>query len=99
MANTYSGSESSTVNVPYIVHEGTIDRLDRTIKKLWILCIVLFVAFVITNGTWIYYEATVTTEATMIEQDVQSDEGDNNLINAVGGEINYGDTNKTEGSD
>lgn len=43
--------------IPYFVHEGEVARLERTIKRLWILCIVIFVAFVLSNAAWIYYEA------------------------------------------
>lgn len=91
--------EKGMVSIPYFAHEGSLDRLDRLNKRLWILCIILFSAFVFTNCAWIYYEATVTTETTMIEQEVESDADNNNLLNAVGGEINYGDKDKAEDSD
>lgn len=96
MAETFN---HDSINIPFFAHESIIDRLDRTIRRLWILCIILFSLFVLTNGAWIYYEATITTETTMIDQEVQSDEGDNNLINAVGGEINYGNSDKAKDSD
>lgn len=43
-------------SVPYIVHEGAMAREERTIKRLWILCIIMFVALVVTNAGWMYYE-------------------------------------------
>ena len=49
--------------------ESTTARLERTIRRLWILCIIIFIAFVGSNIYWIYYESqfedvTVTQEAT-----------------------------------
>lgn len=43
--------------VPFIVFEDTVIRLERTIKKLWILCIIIFIACVVSNACWIYYES------------------------------------------
>lgn len=70
--------------VPYIVHESAMARLERTIRRLWILCIVMFLAFVISNGAWIYYESQwQVLEST--EQTVTQD-GDANLF--IGGDNN-----------
>lgn len=63
--------------VPYIVHESILARMERTIKRLWILCIIMFTALVISNGLWLYYESqfvTVETEET-VEQDVKTGDG------------------------
>ena len=43
-------------DVPYIVHEAAQARQERTIKRLWILCIVVFCAFVASNLYWLNYE-------------------------------------------
>ena len=43
--------------VPYVVHEGIMTRQERTIKRLWILCLVIFLALVGTNAGWIIYES------------------------------------------
>lgn len=68
--------------VPFIVHEGAIARLERINKRLWILCIIVFLAFVISNLCWIWYESQfeeiVTTEETW--QDVDTGEGDATVI-------------------
>jgi preprotein translocase subunit YajC len=34
-------------NIPYIVHESQMSRMERTIKRLWILCIVIFLALLV----------------------------------------------------
>lgn len=62
--------------VPYIVHEAAMARLERTIKRLWILCIVMFSAFVISNAIWIYYESGF--EDVVVTQ--ENDDGYNNYI-------------------
>ena len=61
------------VTVPYFVHEGEMARMERINKKLWILCIVLFLAFAVTNAGWIYYEAQFTDE--IVTQDVDTGNG------------------------
>lgn len=61
--------------IPYFVHEGEVARLERTIKRLWILCIIIFVAFVLSNAAWIYYEAQFETVVTDVTQDVDTGDG------------------------
>lgn len=60
-------TENKLITIPYIVHESEVARQERTIKRLWILTIVIFLAFVLSNGAWIVYENsfedTVTIEA------------------------------------
>jgi hypothetical protein len=43
--------------IPYYVHEGEMARQERHIKRLWILCLVIFLALVGTNAGWIIYES------------------------------------------
>ena len=45
-------------NVPYIAHEGMMARMERTIKRLWILALVLTVLLVGTNVAWLWYESS-----------------------------------------
>lgn len=82
-------------NVPYIVHEGVLTRLERTNKRLWILCLVMFCAFVISNTCWMWYESqfeeVVSTEE--VTQDVDTGNGDATVTGI--GDI-YG-TSETEG--
>lgn len=69
-------------NIPYIFHESMMARQERTIRRLWILCIIIFIALIATNAGWIWhesqYEDVVSTE---ISQDVNSDDGGNAVIN------------------
>ena len=77
--------------VPYIVHESILARMERTIKRLWILCIIMFLALVLSNGVWIYYESQWETVYTSTEQDVTQRSGNGNNT-FVGGDM-YGGTN------
>jgi hypothetical protein len=56
--------------------------MERTIRRLWILCIILILLLAGTNGAWIWYENqfedVVTTE---VSQDVNSEDGGNAIIN------------------
>ena len=82
--------DTSNLQVPYVVHEGILARQERTVKRLWVLCIVTFItlfsALVITNGVWVYYEHQWATETTVITQDNMS--GVNNYIGEDGDIIN-----------
>lgn len=42
--------------IPFIAFESATARQERTIKRLWILCLVLIIALLGTNAGWIYYE-------------------------------------------
>lgn len=61
-------------NIPYIVHEDQMVRQERTIKRLWILCIIIFLALIGTNAGWIYYESLY--EDQVVTQDIDTGNGD-----------------------
>ena len=54
--------------VPFIAHESAMARMERIIKRLWILIIILVVLLVGSNVAWIIYESQwevyETTEVT-----------------------------------
>lgn len=60
--------------IPYIVHESEMARQERHIKRLWVLCIIMFLSLLMTNAGWLWYESqfeeVVTTET---YQDVMQD--------------------------
>ena len=73
-------------NVPYIVHESSMARMERQIKRLWITVLVLIVMLVATNGAWILYESQFSDIETTIEA-----EQDCSGVNIVsGGYLDYG---------
>ena len=71
--------------IPYYVAEGMLDRQSATIKKLWIMCILLIVLLVSSNALWIIYENSF--EDYVVTQ--ESEEGTNNFIGNDGKIINY----------
>ena len=83
-------------NVPFIVHESIVASMERTIKRLWVLCVIMFLSLVISNALWIYYESqfedVVTTQS--ITQDVTQDSGDGGSNTFVGGD--YGEAESEE---
>lgn len=62
--------------VSYYVHEEMMARQERTIKRVWILCIILIIALIGTNAGWIYYENSF--EDTVVTQ--ENADGYNNYI-------------------
>ena len=69
-------------SVPYIVHESSMARMERQIKRLWITVLVLISMLVATNGAWIWYESQMET----IYQEV-TQEADTGTNNFVGGDM------------
>lgn len=43
-------------------YEAAVALAERTIKRLWIMCILLLAALIISNVAWIIYEASYTDE-------------------------------------
>lgn len=68
--------------IPYIVFESEMARLERIIKKQFVLIIITVLFLVGTNACWLWYESqfeeVTTTEVT---QDVDSGEGGDAIIN------------------
>lgn len=57
---------------------------ERIIRRLWILCIIIFIAFVVTNVGWLYYESQfedVVTTTHDVTQEVDSGDGGDAVIN------------------
>ena len=67
--------------VPFIVHESEVARLERVIKRLWIMCIIVFVALVLSNASWVYYESQL--EDIAIDQEVETETG-NAYVSGMG---------------
>ena len=74
-------------DVPYIAHESAVARLERVIKRLWVLAIVLIVLLAASNAAWIWWESQF--EEVRIEQENES--GYNNFI-GNDGDIYNGET-------
>ena len=54
--------------VPFIAHESAMARMERTIKRLWMLLVLMLLLLVGSNIAWIVYESQwevyETTEVT-----------------------------------
>lgn len=81
--------------IPYIAFESATARQERTIKRLWILCLVLIVVLLGTNAGWIWYEKQF--EDVVVTQDVDATaDGDSDLnLNTIGGDF-YGGESESE---
>ena len=54
-------------DVPYIAHESAVARLERVIKRMWVLVLALIILLCASNAAWLYYESSF--EEIRIEQD------------------------------
>lgn len=88
MSNCESCSKRPPEPVPYVVHESDMARQERTIKRLWILLLILIVLFVGSNGWWIWRESQF--EDITITQ--ENEDGYNNFI-GNDGDIYNGEAN------
>ena len=77
-------------DVPYIVYESEIARMERINKRFWVLIITLVALLCITNGAWLYYESQM--EETVITQDVDSGESAA-YVTGIGDVYGEGSTN------
>lgn len=81
--------------IPYIAFESATSRQERTIKRLWILCIILIISLIGTNAGWIYYESSFEDVSVTQEVEATSD-GDSDLnLNTIGGDY-YGGESESE---
>ena len=64
--------------VPYIVHESAMARQERTIKRLWILLILVISLLVATNGAWLWWESQWETVETWQDVWQEADGNGNN---------------------
>lgn len=69
-------------SIPYIAHESEVARLERIIKRMFIICILLIVFLVGTNAYWIWYEAQFMDETITVQQ--ENADGINNYVGRDG---------------
>ena len=88
MANceTCKGKEShAPESVPYIVHESSMARMERQIKRLWIALIVAIIVAVIAPLTvhfgWLHYESQFETYEYTQDGEGTNIIGDGNDVN------------------
>lgn len=83
--------------VSYVAYESMKTTLERTIKRLWILAIILILLLAGTNAAWIYYEAQFYDESTTVEQEVDTGNGDAFLVRV--GDMHYGESETESNQD
>ena len=70
--------------IPYIVHEGAMSRMERVNKRLIAIIVLLIVLLVSSNIAWLIYESKYQDICIEAEQDGYG-------VNIVGGgDITYG---------
>lgn len=76
-------------DVPYIVYESEMARLERVIKRQFCLIIVALIFLVGTNLYWIWYESQFVDEVTVTQDNT---DGYNNYVDG-NGSITNGEAN------
>ena len=64
--------------VDYRVHESALARMERMNKRLFLLCIVVFIAFMASNIGWLIYESRF--EDNSVTQEVDTGDGNANVV-------------------
>ena len=80
-----TNAENMNVTVPYVVHEATVARQERQIKRMWIALIAAISMLFASNIGWLIYESQFVTVS--YEQD---GDGLNNVNVGEQGDINNG---------
>lgn len=91
MANceTCKKAQNAPENVPYIVHESSMARMERQIKRMWIALIVaiVFIFESIATFTYAWLQYDYSSKEIVVEQDAQ-DGGNANYIGNDGDIVN-----------
>lgn len=74
--------------VPFIAHESAMARMERIIKRLWILLMIMLVLLVGSNVAWIIYESQFVEEEWSYE--ANTDSGGTAIANGSGDVRYYG---------
>ena len=77
-------------------YEILVAAMERQVKRLYILCIIIFIALVGSNVAWIMYENSFQDMSTLVTQEVSSD-GDA-VLNGEGAGAIYYDENQADSS-
>lgn len=84
-------------NIPFVVYEASQSRLERIIKRLWILCITLIVLLVGSNVAWLIYESQFEYYEETVTQEAENNEGD--IIMNGTGELTINGQSETNNND
>lgn len=85
--------------IPYIVHEGTMVRMERQIRRITVALIISIILMFVSNALWLYfwtqYDYTSTSTQTV---DIDGKQGNANYVENGGSIVNGTDTSE-KGSD
>ena len=84
-------------SVPYIVHESSMARMERQIKRLWIALIVCIALIFASNIGWLIYESQYETLDYSYDYDYQQDGQGTNIIGNGNEVVADGSTTPSEG--
>ena len=74
-------------------HEIIVAVMERQVKRLFILCIILFIALVGTNAYWIWNNSRYEDVVTTVTQETTSEGGGDAIINGENaGAVFYGES-------
>ena len=59
--NSCKSKNKTHETVPYIVHESSMARMERQIKRIWIAVIVAVCLLFASNAGWLIYESQFAT--------------------------------------
>ena len=79
--------------VPFAVHESAMARQERTIRRLWILLLVLVALLVGSNALWIWYESQFEDVTDQWEFDVDQETSDGGSNYVIGRDFSNGKAN------
>lgn len=82
---------SENKSIPCYAFDGAMMLANKTIRRLWILCIILVVLVVGSNVGWLIYESQYIEKSGKIEQQAEWDSESDVVFNGTG-VINYGES-------
>ncbi len=99
--DTHTGqtSESNVPPVPYIVHEGSMARMERTVRRLWVAALLAVVLLFASNAVWLWAWMQFDYINTESSVDVNARYGVANYIGQDGSITNGTDTGTQDDTD
>lgn len=85
--------EQETGSVSRWTHEADMARMERTIKRLWILLIIMLILLAGTNAAWILYESQFLNES--VAQEVDTGDG-SAYVSGIGDVFYYGESEASD---
>ena len=96
---TCKGKEAhAPESIPYIVHESSMARMERQVKRGWIALIVAVFFLFVSNAGWLYAwcQYDYSSEETIYQQDGEGTNiiGDSNEVDNYGAESDNSEAQK-----